>query len=253
MRGMLIRVGADQTKAGGWWNAPVDASTGNFLYIPIPERDGTDCHPSFIRRYEEWYGPLKRFLRRSGTAGTYWQRKIGQRLDKTMHLDPDFEHLTYGDMGARRGRQLAQFNRDDLLVFYSGLRSISDSDSLVYAIIGVYIIDEIVIARSVSNARLHENAHSRRISPEADEIVIRARPGMSGRCSRCVPIGERRGSNYYLRPDIEQAWGGLMKKDGSPRGPNVTRSGVPPLLASPHKFMEWWQRQGVLLVQNNHD
>ena len=41
---------------------------------------------------------------------------------QNMHLDPDFEHLTYGDRGTK-GKQLSTtLQRDDLLVFYSRLR-----------------------------------------------------------------------------------------------------------------------------------
>ncbi len=42
-------------------------------------------------------------------------------VDQKMHLDPNFEHLTYGDRRAK-GKQLsATLQRDDLLVFYAGL------------------------------------------------------------------------------------------------------------------------------------
>ncbi len=39
-----------------------------------------------------------------------------------MHLDPDFENLTYGDSGTRRGKGLTDLDHDDFIVFYSGVK-----------------------------------------------------------------------------------------------------------------------------------
>jgi hypothetical protein len=39
MRALLVRVGADGTDVGGRWNAPVDARTGAFAYVPITETE----------------------------------------------------------------------------------------------------------------------------------------------------------------------------------------------------------------------
>ena len=38
-----------------------------------------------------------------------------------MRLDPDFEWLTYGDKGGRRGAGMVDMGDGDLLVFYGGL------------------------------------------------------------------------------------------------------------------------------------
>ena len=39
MKGILLRVGCDQTEIGGRWNAPFDLKTGDYAYVPIPEGD----------------------------------------------------------------------------------------------------------------------------------------------------------------------------------------------------------------------
>jgi hypothetical protein len=46
-------------------------------------------------------------------------------LHHPMHLDPDFECLTYGDEGARRGAGMVNMNEGDLLVCYGGMRCLT--------------------------------------------------------------------------------------------------------------------------------
>lgn len=58
MNGLLIRIGVDQ--AYGGWNAPVDAER-RFVYVPIPEKQGTPFHPGLERRYGELLPALQRF------------------------------------------------------------------------------------------------------------------------------------------------------------------------------------------------
>lgn len=252
MRAILIRVGADKTAGGGGWSAPVDAGSGRFVYIPIPERT-TDFHLGCERRYDEVCDPLLDFLAEHRADGQYWRRRVHGKRGLPMHLDPDYEHLTYGDRGSVRGRDLRGFGRDDLMVFYSSFRPIGSADRLVYAVVGVFVVDEVVKAPSVEHTRRHENAHTRKAQVSEDDIVVRARAGVSGRCERCIPIGEKRGtSNYFLRPDIERAWGGLMKSDGSPRKSSwLNMSGAMPLLGDPQGFAAWWAEQRVPLVRKN--
>ena len=41
MKGLLVRVGADQSKLGGGFNGPVNGTTKEFTYVPIPENKET--------------------------------------------------------------------------------------------------------------------------------------------------------------------------------------------------------------------
>jgi hypothetical protein len=109
-----------------------------------------------------------------------------------MHLDPDFEYLTYGDNGRRRGSNIAKLISGDLLVFYAGLRCIEPPHDLVYALVGLYVVEEVVRAIAVSPERRHENAHTRWSLISVDDIVVRAKKGLSGRLERCILIGEWR-------------------------------------------------------------
>lgn len=252
MRAILIRVGADKSDGGGNWLAPVDPDSGRFVYVPIPEK-AFDFHPGCERRFDEVADPLMGFLSEHRAPAGYWRSRMEAKRGQPMHLDPDYEHLTYGDLGDVRGRDLRNFEPDDLIVFYSAFKPIRAAVSLVYAVVGVYVVDEIVFAPSVEDARRRENAHTRKADRAPRDIVVRARPGVSGRCEWCIPVGEKRGaSNYYLRREVEDAWGGLVKADGSPRKSSwLNMSGSMPLLGNPEGFTRWWATQHVPLVQRN--
>lgn len=252
MKGILVRVGADGTDGGGNWLGPVDPDSGRFAYIPIPENT-SEFHPGCERRFDEVADSLLGFLSELRAPDAYWRRRIDAKRGRPMHLDPDYEHLTYGDLGDVRGRDLREFKRDDLIVFYSGLRPMRPASELIYAVVGVFVVDEVVLAPSVDDGRRHENAHTRKAKRAPGDIVVRARPGVSGRCARSLPIGEKRDvSNYYLRPDIEAAWGGLVKADGSARKSSwLNMSGSMPLLGDPKGFIRWWTEQNVPLVRRN--
>src|SRR5262245_49701223 len=100
MKALLVRIGVDQTYGG--WNAPVNAA-GEFVYVPIPENSDKLFHPGLERRYGEVLPALYGFCRDHG-CDLWEDLKFPWELQKfPMHLDPDFEHLTYGDVGSRRG------------------------------------------------------------------------------------------------------------------------------------------------------
>ncbi len=263
MRAILIRVGADGTPDGGEWNAPVHRESGRFVYMPIIE-DTVAFHPGCERRFDEAIDPLMQFLSDHLAPDIYlcgkrkrsWKRDAASKRGQPMHLDPDYQHLTYGDNGAKRGSELRDFKPNDLIVFYSGLKAIPTAHDLVYALVGVYVVDEVVkSALLVESSRRGENAHTRKATMHPTDIVVRARPGVSGRCERCVPIGAKRDgdkSNYYLLPDVEAAWGGFVKADGSRwKSPCLNRSATPPLLGNPEGFARWWASQNVSLVRRN--
>lgn len=233
MKGILIRVGIDAT--AGDWNAPVDPRSGDFVFVPIPE-NADYVKRGFSRKYSEVLPALKRF-----------NSQLPENLqDLPMHLDPDFKYLTYGDKYPRN-IPIRKSEPGDFLVFYAGLRSIWPEDrELVYALIGFYQIDEIVVASSVPREKWHENAHTRGKWIGDDEIVVRARAGYSGRLSRCIPIGEYRNRAYRVRNDILEKWGGLTVTDGY-----IQRSATPPEFKDPDRFLDWFRKQNVPLEQTN--
>jgi hypothetical protein len=244
VKALLVRVGIDQ-KFGGW-NAPVDAD-GRFVYVPIPEPPATRFHPGLERRYNEVLPALHRFWRDRGRQPDEF-RFPATLHDQPIHLDPDFDGLTYGDVGGRRGAGMVGMTAGDVLAFYAGLRPIHPCEhTLLYALIGLYVVREVVPAVEVPRHRCCENAHTRRAKPGETDIVVRAEPGASGRCDRCIPIGEWRDGSYRVRPDVLEAWGGLSVKDGY-----IQRSAVPPSFTWPEQFRQWFRAQGVQLIARNN-
>lgn len=233
MNGLLVRVGIDSTDGG--WNAPTRLATREFAYITItdskPMRDG------MARHYDEFIPVLKRF----------GQPLPPELIGTPTHLDPDFDQLTYGDQG-QRGKRIASFlTKGDLLAFFAGLRPIDGpARPLVYALIGLYAVEEIVPATAVPKSQWAENAHTRRV-PGDDDIIVRAKPGASGRLRHCIPIGEWRDQAYRVRNDLLDAWGGLDIKGGY-----IQRSARLPAFNDAVKFRQWFQAQKPELVAENN-
>ena len=236
MKIMLVRVGADQSVGGGSWNGPVDSQSREFAYVAIPE------HSAVHTGLEKPYAEIEPVLHRFGVS------LPGHLETAPMHLDPDFSHLTYGDAGTR-GRQIrATLKPGDMALFYAGLRDVRGASRLVYALIGLLVVEELVSAIDVREADRDINAHSRRVlDPAATDVIVRGRAGVSGRLQRCLPIGEYRDRAYRLTKDIMDEWGGLSNKDGY-----LQRSGSLPRLLDPSRFIRWLDRQEPNLTQANN-
>jgi putative DNA base modification enzyme with NMAD domain len=234
VKGILIRVGIDQ--AFGRWNAPADPETGDFAYVPIPDaaqRSGLETPYSSLRP------ALSKFPKATlplALAG------------KAMHLDPDFEHLTYGDNGLRRGRGLGELQRGDFAVFFAGLRPMGVwPDPLLYALIGFYRVQELVRLGEVPRERWIENAHTRRAEHRATDVIVRAERGFSGRLRHFLVVGEWRDRAYRVRRDLLKTWGGLSCRDGY-----IQRSAVPPTFLDAERFVRWFEGQAPELVAMNN-
>jgi len=230
MEGLLVRVGIDSTD--GAWNAPVDPVTREFAYVTITE--AKLIRPGFARVYDEFTPAVSRF-------GAELPAHL---VSQPTHLDPDFSNLTYGDQG-RRASQIAQLGPGDLLTFFASLRDIATA-KLVYAIIGLYVIDEIIAADSIPRQRWNENAHTRRF-PGPTDIVVRARANFSGRLEQCLIIGEYRAGAYRVTRDLLNAWGGLTVKDGF-----LQRSARLPAFRDVERFYDWFRSKSKRLLKRNN-
>jgi hypothetical protein len=232
---VLVRVGADLSKGGGSWNGPVDGQSGKFAYVAIPER--REVHAGMEKPYSALYRVLS----------TFSANLPAHLRPHHMHLDPDFDHLSYGDQG-ERAKQLHNLDRGDMIVFYSGLADVRGGPRLVYAIIGLFVVAEIILATSVPAFARDTNAHSRRILSEAaQDLIVRGRPRVSGRLERCFPIGEWRDRAYRVRRDLLEAWGGLSVKDGY-----LQRSARLPQFLEEEKFQRWFETQEPTFLQANN-
>jgi hypothetical protein len=176
--------------------------------------------------------------------------------ERNMHLDPDFEHLTYGDEGCKGCRIWKDKDEHDFLVFYAALSDIdSNEKSLVYAIVGFYWIEEIVKAAEVLPERHDENAHTRRIQPSEHEIVVWAKQKESGRLKKCIPIGSYRPNcdnpqgcyQYRVERELLKEWGGLSVKDGW-----LQRSAYIPEFKDAERFLKWFRQYRPKLISQNN-
>lgn len=233
MRGLLVRIGIDSTC--GSWNAPVDLSTGRFVYVPIPE--SKSLHPDLERSFDELAEALT---------------GVGANLPAGLqgvpaHLDPDFVFLTYGDQGsrARRIRNVLGSDDDGFIAFYAALRDVR-SGKLIDALIGIYHVAAVLEATDVPRARWHENAHTRRRVNDGD-VIVRAVRGKSGRLARCIVIGQYRDRAHRIDTEILNAWGGLSVKDGY-----IQRSARLPEFSQPQRFLVWLRAQKSTLITANN-
>lgn len=246
MKAILVRIGVDHSYGG--WNAPANPESREFIYVPIPESPATKFHPGCERKFEELQPPLERFAQSMGLDLFDDMHCPRQLLVRSMHLDPDFEHLTYGDVGDRRGSHIRELEENDLLVFYAGLRPCQPCNhKLLYALVGVFLVDEVVSAASIPQRRWNENAHTRKQKRGPSDIVVRAKSKESGRFARFIPIGEYRERAYRVRRDLLKDWGGLTVNDGY-----IQRSARPPRFLDANRFRRWLDGQDVALIQANY-
>jgi len=236
LNGLLVRVGADQSKAGGYWNSPVNSLSREFIYVAIPE--SCPIHPGLDKPYAH-LDPLLAKIDVSLPEHLRYRR---------MHLDPDFARLTYGDQGQRAKQLQDNLNPGDLIVFYAGLAGTFSKARLVYAIIGFYVVEDFILAASVTSPERDINAHSRRmLDADAQDLIVRACPVSSGRLERCIPIGEYRDRAYRVRKDLLIEWGGLSVNNGY-----LQRSARLPRLLDTEQFLIWWKKQNPTLLHVNN-
>jgi hypothetical protein len=237
--GLLYRVGIDCDSGG--WNAPC-RKDGAFCYVPISEDDPRGNH--FDHVYEE-FSPFVAAL------GGVWPNK----LTGPCHLDPDFCHLTYGDVGSRAKRIREFILPGSFIVFWAGLRWIDGpkKGDLVCSIIGFFRVSHVLRAVDVSRLDTHRNAHTRRPSPSDDDIVVFADPSDSGRLRRHLPIGDFRDRAQRIFPNLLTEWGGLQGRTGELlQDGYIQRSGNPPILSDPDRFLKWFRRQRPSLLHCNN-
>lgn len=236
---ILVRVAADQSF--GQWNGPCNPATGDFVYVPIPQHKPNA--EGMAREYLPIICPaLEAFSASNGVDVRLPENLHGQR----MHLDPDFDHLTYGDT-EDRGRKLLGFRENDWVVFYSGLRSVQGSRDLVYGLIGLLVVDSVRRVADIPSAEHDRNAHTRLLNRTDSDIVVTGKPGVSGRFLRYLDIGEFRNRSYRVRQDLLNAWGGLGVNDGW-----IQRSANPPLLLQPAMFADWLRKQQPTVMAVNN-
>ncbi|PWI47703.1 hypothetical protein CEE45_10585 [Candidatus Heimdallarchaeota archaeon B3_Heim] len=215
MKAMILRIGIDKGTDGTL--API-FNDRSYEYIPMSERDNKSTEP---RKYSNTKG-------RSGKLLSYYLPK--RVKDRTIHFDPEFETMTYGDPTIKR-KYLLRLAKDDLLVFYAGLtpfRTKRFKEGLF--IIGYFLVSEVVEFKVLTMEeikstynRLHNNAHAKR-SYHASELVIVTGSSSSRLLERAIPISSTKmnsiGRKYHVvSPKIEKLLGikGSIQRSIPPR------------------------------------
>jgi hypothetical protein len=245
MRGLLVRVGIDQTY--GSWNAPCRAD-GSFCYVPIPEDEQEQFELGFATTYHEFEQYCQIFAQGNGLVFPYGLRGI------QCHLDPDFRFLSYGDSDRKATRMLNFFDgsHNNFIAFYASFKQIGlHPQPLVYAIIGLYRFQNVVWAKDVPLNQREQNAHTRLANYRRDnnkDIVIFADKKVSGRLKSLIEIGEQRNNHhYYIREQLLNIWGRT-----SPRTGWIQRSACLPNFLKPDLFLEWFNSQNPEFVSENN-
>ena len=237
---ILIRVAVDQTY--GNWNGPCNPETGDFVYVPIPQNKPNST--GMEKRFDKIITPALADFSDRNQVNVNLPKQLH---DQRMHLDPDFDNLSYGDT-AVRGKKLLSFKENDWVVFYSSLRSVHGGSGLIYALTGLLVVDSIRQVGDIPESEFDHNAHTRLLERTATDIVVRGKPGISGKFSKYIDIGEFRNRSYRVRLEILEEWGGLTVNDGW-----IQRSANPPLFLEPEKFSQWLQVRNPILRASNRN
>ena len=108
----------------------------------------------------------------------------------------------------------------------------------MYALIGLFVIDRIDLARNWPDSDGHRNAHTRReLNADADDIIVVGTPERSGRLACGIPIGE-----YRDRDTDAPRSTGPVRRISANNG-YLQRSAVFPSLVRPKQFLKWLEGQ----------
>lgn len=241
-KGLLMRVGIDQSKETGGYNAPINPITNDYFYLPI--KQGNDqFKPGLETGYKNLYPFFKSWSQRNKPDIQFPQHLNNE----TCHLDPDFEFSTYGDQETGRGLRVAELKEWDFIVFFASFNPIKHCEhKLIYALFGIMVVDNIVKVRDIPESDHHKNAHTRIMNRNDEHLVVFAKPSLSGRFDRAIPIGEFRNRSYRVKNEILDAWGNIGVNDGF-----IQRSVCPPWFEEPELFLKWLESQQVKLINNN--
>jgi len=217
---LLLRVGMD---LGFGALGPLFAD-GSFEYIPIPENPEKTSSRSIL--FSQIPG------RSGGTAEQFLPKRY---LESPAHYDPEFETFTYGDPTKYKRGQLLRLTRDDILLFYAGLRPPAQQQGSRLYLIGYFTIKNIYDVTTLHPwpppglKHLWANAHFRRKNGDQGLVVAEGSPHTSRLLAKAVPISDER---QEVLPAMQRRLGimGSVKRAGAGRW-------VPPAYVS--SVAEW--------------
>ena len=180
---LFLRVGMDLGYGG---LGPLFAD-GRFEYVPIPENPKKTSSRAlyFSQISARSGGTLDRFAPPRYRAGP-------------AHYDPEFDTFTYGDPTRNKRGQLLRLARNDILVFYAGLRPLDQRRGSCLYVIGYFTVEN---AHDVPTLgpwppptlkHLWANAHFRRNKPDVGLVVVKGLHRKSRLLESAVPLSDDR-------------------------------------------------------------
>lgn len=193
MKALLLRVGIDTSSDGTL--SPLFAD-GTFEYIPLSETNPKSWEDKTYKNVRGRYGRYLSDYVPSGIAS------------RKLHLDPEFETFTYGDETIRRS-YLLKLEKDDLLVFYAGLKpfKIKTEDMGLY-IIGYFTVKDVYDFSKLDKNEilsilpsLSQNPHLKTAYDPSKLVIIKGDPGNSRLLDKAIRISSpkknRIGRTYH--------------------------------------------------------
>src|SRR5438309_1882569 len=125
---LCLRVGMDL----GYGGLGPLFQDGSFEYVPIPENPKKATSQSL------------RFAQIAARSGGSVDQFVPSRYRGALaHYDPEFETFTYGDPTKYKRGQLLRLTREDLLVFYAGLRPPEQRTGSQLYLIGYFTVENV--------------------------------------------------------------------------------------------------------------
>ena len=203
---VLVGVAADSVNTS---NCPPIFDDGSFEYIPIPEQYETTETATY---QSEGYNEYLRYVVHDEQETTAFDQV-------SIHHDPNFDSLTFGDPGKSRSKLLS-LQENDVLGFYCGLTPPGESRPKHRYLIGYFVVDLVVDFDSLDEDSLEkeidrnrDNAHIKRHLTSHDRrhlsnlvIVTGRRPG--GLLNEAIKLSGGRPDtpNYYFKDRWVDTW-----------------------------------------------
>ena len=184
---------------------------GSFEYVPIPENAKKVSPRSLM------------FSQISARRGGFVQQFVPARYSGgPAHYDPEFETFTYGDPTKYKRGQLLRLTRGDLLVFYAGLRALSQRRGSRLYLIGYFTIEAVHHCDAPyswpppSLQHLWANAHFRRNACDPGLVVVEDAPTASRLFKIAIPLSDEQ---QNVLPGMQKRLGiyGSVKRAGAGR------------------------------------
>jgi hypothetical protein len=204
---LLLRVGMD---LGFGALGPIFAN-GSFEYIPIPE------NPEKASSRTIMFSQIP--VRSGGTAEQFLPKRY---RESPAHYDPEFDTFTYGDPTKYKRGQLLRLARDDILVFYAGLRPLAQQQGSRLYLIGYFTIKNIYDVTDLQPwppptlKHLWANAHFRHKDGDRGLVVAEGSPHTSRLLTKAVPLSDEL---QEVLPAMQRRLGimGSVKRAGAGR------------------------------------